>query len=161
MCFKVISADTEEGEPCFRLSRRAAQQECSERYISRLRSGDVIPARVTHLERFGCFVDIGCGIPSLIPIDAISVSRISHPNDRFYNGQSIYAAVRGFEGGRVLLTHKELLGTWLQNASRFEVSAISPPSEAIALVLCELSFTMPKRGIESPKPSKTGLTAFT
>ena len=121
VCFKVITADTEEGEPCFRLSRRAAQQECSERYISRLRSGDVIPARVTHLERFGCFVDIGCGIPSLIPIDAISVSRISHPNDRFYNGQSIYAAVRGFEGGRVLLTHKELLGTWLQNASRFEV----------------------------------------
>jgi Fe-S cluster assembly ATP-binding protein len=58
-------------------------------YISKLACGDVIPAKVTHLEPFGCFADIGCGIVSLIPIDAISVSRISHPGDRFFNGQDI------------------------------------------------------------------------
>ena len=103
------------------LSRRAAQQQCLDRYISQLVPGQIIPGRVTHLESFGCFVDIGCGIVSFIPIDAISVSRISHPSDRFYPGQMIYAVVRGFDPlGRVTLSHKELLGTWEENAGRFQ-----------------------------------------
>lgn len=101
------------------LSRKKAQQMCWENYISRLIPGDVIPARVTHLEQFGCFVDVGCGIPSLIPIDLISVSRISHPSDRFYVGQDIKAVVKSFENDRICLTHKELLGTWEQNAALF------------------------------------------
>ena len=121
VCFKVIGIEKEGSETVYQLSRRAAQQECYDSYISRLRSGDVIPAKVTHLERFGCFVDIGCGIPSLIPIDAISVSRISHPNDRFYNGQRILTVVKGRDNDRILLSHKELLGTWYENASRLEV----------------------------------------
>ena len=33
-----------------------------ENYINHLESGDIIGAKVTHLEQFGCFVDIGCGI---------------------------------------------------------------------------------------------------
>lgn len=106
------------------LSRAEAQRMCSEQYISRLTPGDVIPARVTHMENFGAFVDIGCGIPSLIPIDAISVSRISHPADRFYNGQYIYAAVRNTDGSRICLTHRELLGTWEQNCACFEVGSV-------------------------------------
>lgn len=88
-------------------------------YISKLTPGDIIDARVTHLEQFGCFVDIGCGIPSLIPIDAISVSRISHPSDRFFTGQYIKAVVKSNDGSRICLTHKELLGTWEENASLF------------------------------------------
>ena len=102
------------------LSRRAAQQECYQNYLQSLLPGEVIPCRITHLETFGCFVDIGCGIVSLIPIDAISVSRISHPSDRFRTGQNIYAAVRGMDAlGRVTLTHKELLGSWTENAAKF------------------------------------------
>ncbi len=101
------------------LSRKRAQQMCEKNYISRLVPGDVIPARVTHLEQFGCFVDVGCGIPSLIPIDLISVSRISHPADRFSIGQRIKAIVKSFDNDRVCLTHKELLGTWEQNAALF------------------------------------------
>ncbi len=102
------------------LSRRKAQQRCIAEYLSLLHPGDVIPARVTHLEPFGAFVDIGCGVVSLIPIDAISVSRISHPRDRFQVGQDIYAVVRSIEGGRITLSHRELLGTWLENAALFE-----------------------------------------
>ncbi len=111
----------ENGEIYAVLSRRAAQERCREQYLSKLVPGDIIPARVTHLEPFGCFVDIGCGIPSLIPIDMISVSRISHPSDRFHVGQDIYAAVRSLENSRICLTHKELLGTWEENASMFSV----------------------------------------
>jgi small subunit ribosomal protein S1 len=120
VCFSVMRIEQgADGLPVAVLSRRAQQEHCRDSYISRLRPGDVIPARVTHLAPFGCFVDIGCGVPSLIPIDAISVSRISHPADRFRVGQMIRAAVKGFENGRVLLTHKELLGTWEENAALF------------------------------------------
>ncbi len=101
------------------LSRRTAQVKAKENYISKFKSGDVIPALVTHIEQFGCFVDIGCGIPSLIPIDLISVSRISHPQDRFYVGQKILAVVKSIENDRICLTHKELLGTWEENAAKF------------------------------------------
>ena len=113
-----------DGRLRYTLSRAAAQKRCMELYIRHLTPGDVIPARVTHLESFGAFVDIGCGIPSLIPIDCISVSRISHPADRFYNGQYIYAAVKSRDGDRICLTHRELLGTWEQNCARFEVGAV-------------------------------------
>lgn len=103
------------------LSRRLLQERCKKEYIMNLKSGDVIPARVTHLEPFGAFTDIGCGLPSLIPIDAISVSRISHPRDRFYPGMDIKAVVKSVEpNGRVNLTHKELLGTWSENARLFK-----------------------------------------
>lgn len=120
VCFKVTDiVKGADGETICRLSRRLAQIECMENYINNLTSGEVIPAKVTHLEPFGCFVDIGCGIPSLIPIDAISVSRISHPNDRFFNGQDIYAVVRSSDDGRICLSHKELLGTWEENAALF------------------------------------------
>lgn len=122
VCFKVMDiVSNESNETIIILSRKAAQEECIENYINNLKSGDVIPAKITHIEQFGCFVDIGCGIASLIPIDAISISRISHPSDRFYNGQDIFAVVKGKEEGRVFLTHKELLGTWSENASLFEV----------------------------------------
>ena len=120
VCFKVVSvAEDSSGRVSAVLSRRAAQEECLERYISTLQPGDIIGARVTHLEQFGAFVDIGCGLPSLIPIDAISVSRIAHPSDRFCVGDSIRAAVRSVEGRRICLTHRELLGTWEENSSGF------------------------------------------
>lgn len=122
VCFIVTDfCRNESGELFAVLSRRAAQEKCMREYLSNLRPGDVIPARVTHLEQFGCFVDIGCGIPSLIPIDMISVSRISHPQDRFRIGQDIYAVVKSLDAGRICLSHKELLGTWEENASLFEV----------------------------------------
>lgn len=130
VCFKVMNISKDDsGQPVAFLSRRMVQQECIENYISCLKAGDIIPAKVTHLEQFGCFVDIGCGIPSLIPIDAISVSRISHPSDRFYVGQDIKVVVKASScdnSGRIWLSHKELLGTWEQNASMFE------PGETVA-----------------------------
>ena len=122
VCFKITAVTTNEyGEKIALLSRRLAQQECLDAYISKLTPGDIINAKVTHLEQFGSFVDIGCGIPSLIPIDAISVSRINHPSNRMSVGQKIKAAVKGIENGKVSLSHKELLGTWAENAAFFNV----------------------------------------
>ena len=121
VCFvvKKIISDSR-GMPCAILSRRAAQERCCEEYVSKLACGDVIDARVTHLEPFGAFVDIGCGLPSLISIDAISVSRIAHPRDRLSVGMDIRAVVRSVEtDGRISLSHRELLGTWQQNAAKY------------------------------------------
>lgn len=121
VCFVAEGFATDaRGKEYVLLSRRKAQERAIASYVSRLESGDVIRARVTHLEQFGCFVDIGCGIPSLIPIDAISVSRINHPSDRFSAGQDIFAVVKSNDGDRICLSHKELLGTWLENAAEFD-----------------------------------------
>ncbi len=119
--FKITDIyENERGELTAMLSRRAAQRECYERYISQLTPGDIIPARVTHLEPFGAFCDIGGGIVSLLTVDRVSVSRISHPSDRFHCGEYINVVVHSIEeDGRIYLTHRELLGTWEENASMF------------------------------------------
>ena len=123
VCFKVIGIEERNGEPVAILSRRAAQAECLHRYLSCLSAGDVIPARVTHMEPFGAFVDVGCGVPSLLSVDSISVSRISHPSDRLSVGDSIYTVIRSVDpvSGRIFVSMRELLGTWEENAARFEV----------------------------------------
>ncbi len=101
------------------LSRSKAQEKCISEYLSNLSGGEVIDAKVTHIEQFGCFVDIGCGIPSMIPIDEISVSRISSPADRFTIGESIKVIYKGTDGDKFYISHKELLGTWEENAEMF------------------------------------------
>lgn len=119
--FKVLELiKSTKGEPIAILSRRAAQKECLDKYVSRLIPGDIIPARVTHIESFGAFVDIGCGIISLLSIDSISVSRISHPSDRLHVGEKIYTVVKEKdENGRIFVSQRELLGTWSENAQQF------------------------------------------
>ena len=120
VCFTVSDIITDDnGEPCALLSRANAQKLCLENYISKLDRGDVVRARVTHLESFGAFADIGCGIAALMPIDAISGSRIEHPKERFEAGMDIRAVIKSIENGRISLSHKELLGTWEQNAAAF------------------------------------------
>ena len=102
------------------LSRRIAQERCISYIISNKKTGDVINACVTHLESFGAFCDIGCGNIALLPIDAISVSRITHPSDRFVVGDIIKAIIKKIdEDNKITLSHKELLGTWQENAERF------------------------------------------
>lgn len=111
-------------------SRKAVQEDCTANYLDKLVPGDVIPAVITHMENFGCFADIGCGISSLLPIDAISISRISHPSDRFKSGQEIFAVVSGRDdSGRICISHKELLGTWEENAANFS------PGETVAGII--------------------------
>ena len=124
VCFKVIGIDRDcYGDPIIRLSRKEAQKEYVDNVLKWVMPGDILPAKVTHLEQFGAFVDIGCGIISLLSIDSISVSRISHPRDRFSIGSDIRCIVKKNEdeGKRIYVTHKELLGTWEENVSKFNI----------------------------------------
>ena len=120
VCFKVCGFETDGNDIIAILSRREAQRECMENYIRALIPGDIIPSKITHLENFGAFVDIGCGIISLLSIDSISVSRISHPSERLRAGDYLYTVVKEIDDkGRIFVSERELLGSWLENASLF------------------------------------------
>ena len=122
VCFKVIGFERDSyGDSVAILSRRLAQRDCMLNYIEALMPGDIIPTKITHLENFGAFVDIGCGITSLLSIDSISVSRIAHPSVRLSVGDSIYTVVKSIdETGRIYVSERELLGSWEENASMFK-----------------------------------------
>ena len=91
-----------------------------------MQNGQRLEARVRVCDgSHNLHVDLPC-MHGLIPRaeGAIGITEgttrdISHPSDRFYIGQEIRVMVKGFENGRVLLTHKELLGTWEENAACF------------------------------------------
>lgn len=122
VCFKIIGFHrSENGELLAVLSRRAVQLECMQNFVKKIEIGDVIDAKVTHLEGFGAFIDIGCGINSLVPIDMLSVSRISHPSERLVEGQMIKTVLKKREDNKLTFSIKELLGTWQQNADLFAV----------------------------------------
>ena len=131
VCFQITALEESGGVLRPRLSRRRAQQAALDAMLAGLHPGCILPAVVTHLESFGAFVDIGCGVPSLIGIENISVSRIPHPDQRFRVGQAIFAVVQELDPklGRVYLTHRELLGTWAENARR-----LSPGMTAVGWV---------------------------
>ena len=119
--FCIRSIEHREGRPVAILSRRMAQKRCIEEYLSCCREGDILWGRVTHLEPFGAFLDVGCGVPSLLSVDCISVSRISHPKDRLQVGDRIPLVIRSIDRstGRIYVSLRELLGTWEENAAAF------------------------------------------
>lgn len=120
-CFVITDVRQDEnGETVYLLSRAAAQRACRTQYLDTLESGSVIPCTVTHIESFGAFCDVGCGISALLPIDCLSVSRISSPADRVSVGQQLLCAIKTRDAqGRIVLTLRELLGTWSENAACF------------------------------------------
>ena len=118
-CIKELRTDSA-GRPYAVCSRKQAQELCRQAILSQKRAGDILDARITHLESFGAFCDIGCGNIALLPIDAVSVSRISHPRDRFGVGDAVRVLIKSIaEDGKITLSHKELLGTWEENAAMF------------------------------------------
>ena len=88
VCFQVLELKADEkGAPLAILSRRTAQGAGMASFLEYLEPGMVLTCRVTRLESYGAFVDIGCGIIAILPIELMSVSRIAHPNQRVREGQ--------------------------------------------------------------------------
>ncbi|MCQ2478474.1 MAG: S1 RNA-binding domain-containing protein, partial [Clostridia bacterium] len=95
VCFVVKDIKTDNlGRLYALLSRKCAQELSKKSFLATKKAGDIINAKITHLESFGAFCDIGCGNIALLPIDSISVSRISHPKDRFKVGDDIRAIIK-------------------------------------------------------------------
>ena len=103
------------------LSRRLAQEEARSHLFGTKIPGDILPAVVTSLAPFGAFCDVGCGLSALLGIEQISISRIYHSKDRFREDQQIFAVIQSLDpvSGRIQLSHRELLGTWEENAALF------------------------------------------
>lgn len=114
-CVVTGMEEWEDGIPAAILSRRLQQEQALGYMMEHIRSGMVIPALVSHLEPFGAFVDVGCGVASMIGIENISVSAShtpnagSHPGRRFSLPYWMWTAPAAD-----YLTHKELLGTWAE-----------------------------------------------
>lgn len=102
-------------------SRRAAQLEARSYFLSALRPGDILPARVQNVSELGAFCDIGCGFTALMRIDRCCISRLQNAAELFHPGQPICAAVLSADdcAGQIALTCRELLGTWEENAEKF------------------------------------------
>lgn len=137
------------------LSRKNAQEKCRKYLFENCKTGDVIDAKITHLESFGVFCDIGCGNIALLPIDAISVSRISHPKDRFRVGDDIRVIIKEIAlDGRITLSHKELLGTWEENAALFsQGQTVTGIIRSIEEYGAFVELTPNLAGLAEPKPN--------
>ena len=98
-CFVIEGMETgENGQPCYLLSRAEAQRMCKAEYLDTLQPGDIL------------FID--------------EIHRLdrSSPADRVSVGQQILCAIKNRDvQGRFVLTIRELLGTWEENAAGFTV----------------------------------------
>ena len=110
------------------LSRRSAQEAALEHIFRENRPGDILPVVVTGLAPFGAFCDIGCGAAELLGLRDLCVSRLRHPGELLRVRQRLPVALRSLEPvqRRVVLTLRELLGTWEENAARFRAGQTVP-----------------------------------
>lgn len=104
------------------LSRKAVGKEALKWLKHDLTEGDVVDGIVKNIRPYGAFVEIGGGLVGLLHIEDISVARIKSPVERFEIGQKIKVMVKSIDrkNNRVILTHKELLGTWEENVATFQ-----------------------------------------
>lgn len=115
-----IDVRQEDGVFVVNCSRKQVQKICYENYISKLTPGDVIDAYVLKIMKYGIFCDIGCGIVALLPTNNISVTHIVNSTIELKGISTLKVVVKSIdENYRVELTHKELLGTWLEESSEF------------------------------------------
>lgn len=104
------------------LSRKAVGIEALNWLKKDLKEGDRVYGIVRNIRPYGAFVEIGGGIVGLLHVEDISVARIKSPEERFKVGQKINVMIKSIDrkNERVILTYKELLGTWDENVKGFE-----------------------------------------
>lgn len=106
-------------------NRRELQIECYKNYIDKLVPGDIVQARAIRIEDYGIFCDIGCGIVALLPTNFISVTHIVNPKESLKNINTLYVVIKEKQdNNRIQVTHKELLGTWLEEAEKFKMDDV-------------------------------------
>ena len=84
--------------------------------------GQILNGTVKNIKPYGAFIKLENGITGLAYIEDLSVARIKTPEERLKIGQNLKIMVKSIdrEQNRVMLTYKELLGTWEENAEKFK-----------------------------------------
>ncbi len=62
-------------------------------FLENTKPGDIMPGKITRLEKFGAFVDIGDGVEGLVHISEIGWSRLQDPSEAVSVGQSVSVMV--------------------------------------------------------------------
>lgn len=103
------------------LSRKQVQQEALDSVKNDLKVGQKVTGIVKSIKPYGAFIEIGGGIVGLVHIEDLSVARIKTPYERLKIGQKLEVVVKSIdrEQGKVILSYKELLGSWEENAKKF------------------------------------------
>ena len=104
------------------ISRREVQQEAIQWVKNDLQVGQKVSGIVKNIKPYGAFIEIGGGVVGLAHIEDLSVARIKSPSERVKIGQKLDVLVKSIDRneGKVILTYKELLGTWEENAEKFQ-----------------------------------------
>lgn len=103
------------------LSRKEVQKEALEWVKESLEVGQIVTGIVKNIKPYGVFIEIGGGVVGLAHIEDLSIARIKTPYERLQIGQKIDIVVKSInrEQGKVILSYKEMLGTWEENAKKF------------------------------------------
>ncbi len=103
------------------ISRKEVQKETLEWIKSELKEGDKVNGIVKNIKPYGAFIEIAGGVVGLVHIEDLSIARIKTPFERLNIGQKVEVVVKSInrETGKVILSYKETLGTWEENAKMF------------------------------------------
>ena len=92
------------------------------RAIEKLEEGQIVEGIVTGIKPYGAFVKMKNELSGLVHIEDMSVARIKSPSERLKIGQKAKFMVKSIdrENKKILLSYKELLGSWDENVKNFE-----------------------------------------
>ena len=104
------------------LSRKQVQQDALNWVKNDLQVGQRVEGIVKNIRPYGAFIEIGGGVVGLVHIEDLSIARIKSPSERLKIGQKVEVVVKSInrEDGKVILSYKEILGTWEENAEKFD-----------------------------------------
>ena len=104
------------------ISRKDVQKEALDWVKNDLAVGQKVQGIVKSIKPYGAFIEIGGGVVGLAHIEDLSIARIKSPYERLKIGQKIEVVIKSIDKqkGKVILSHKELLGSWEENAKKFE-----------------------------------------
>lgn len=104
------------------ISRKDVQKDALNWIKNDLQVGQKVQGIVKNIKPYGVFIEIGGGVVGLAHIEDLSVARIKSPSERVKIGQKIDVLVKSIDrnDGKVILSYKELLGTWEENVKNFK-----------------------------------------
>jgi len=113
------------------LSRRAVleaeREQSREEVLGALTPGTVLRGKVTRLESYGAFVQVGQGLEGLLHVSQIAHRRLERPDEELAVGDDIEVVVLAVEenGKRVSLGRKQLTADpWREAADRLRVDQV-------------------------------------